>query len=149
MLNVIKKLIMPFSSEVEDEEEVSYLMALTTLLVEVMMADDEIDEAELAKIKEQIKKQAHATDNIDVFLAQAIDRVKQAHDVFQFTRVINEQASRDQKMDLMCGLWRIAYADGTLDEHEDHRIRRISELLYIPHSEFIQTKLKVKAELSL
>ena len=30
-------------------------------------------------------------------------------------------------------MWRVAYADGGLDPYEDHLVRKISNLLYVPH----------------
>ena len=43
----------------------------------------------------------------------------------------------------MKAMWEIAYADGKLDKYEEHYLRKVSELLYIPHSQFIQQKLAV------
>ena len=35
-------------------------------------------------------------------------------------------------------LWDIAYADGVIDKYEEAAIRKVSELLYVPHSDFIK-----------
>jgi uncharacterized tellurite resistance protein B-like protein len=43
-------------------------------------------------------------------------------------------------------LWRVAYADRHLDAHEEHLLRELAELLYLPHSEFIRAKLTVTGE---
>jgi len=32
-------------------------------------------------------------------------------------------------------MWRIAYADGQLDAHEDHYVRKIGHLLYVPNTQ--------------
>ena len=32
-------------------------------------------------------------------------------------------------------LWHIAYADGKLDPYEDHYVRKIAHLLYVPNTE--------------
>jgi uncharacterized tellurite resistance protein B-like protein len=47
----------------------------------------------------------------------------------------------------LTGLWRIAYASAGIDKYEEHIIRRIAELLYMPHSEFIRAKLIARPEL--
>ena len=39
-------------------------------------------------------------------------------------------------------LWDIAYSDGRIDKYEDYTIRKISDLLYIKHSDFIKAKLR-------
>ena len=47
-------------------------------------------------------------------------------------------------MELIKNMWEVAYADGNLDRYEEHLIRRVAELLYVSHSDFIKTKLAVK-----
>jgi uncharacterized tellurite resistance protein B-like protein len=37
----------------------------------------------------------------------------------------------------------VAYADGDLDKYEEHLIRRVAELIYVPHEEYIRAKLAV------
>ena len=39
-------------------------------------------------------------------------------------------------------LWRVAYADGDLDKYEEHLVRRIADLIHVPHSVFIRMKHK-------
>jgi uncharacterized tellurite resistance protein B-like protein len=65
-------------------------------------------------------------------------------DYFQFTRLINEHYSADQKVDLVEKLWLIAFSDRELHHYEEHVIRRLAELLYVPHSAFIAAKHKVQ-----
>ena len=40
--------------------------------------------------------------------------------------------------------WEIARADDTVDKHEEHRIRKLSEMLYIDHKDFIKSKILTK-----
>ncbi len=47
----------------------------------------------------------------------------------------------------MKAMWEMAYADGDLNKYEDHIIRKVADLIYVPHSEFIRTKSLVKASL--
>jgi len=37
---------------------------------------------------------------------------------------------------------KMAYADHELDKYEEHLLRRLAELLHVPHKDFIQTKHK-------
>lgn len=41
-------------------------------------------------------------------------------------------------------LWQVALADGELANIEEHIIRKIADLLHLNHTEYIQTKLRVK-----
>tara|TARA_R110001606_G_scaffold387531_1_gene552254 strand:- start:495 stop:944 length:450 start_codon:yes stop_codon:yes gene_type:complete len=140
MLNALKSL---FSLPVEQGEQISYQKAVAALLMEVMLADHKIDEQEERQVKRFLREVSDLGEDIDILYDDARTGVDQANDLYQFTKVINEVASLEQKMLLLKGLWRVALADGDIDSHEDHRIRRISELLFMPHSEFIQTKLFV------
>ena len=54
---------------------------------------------------------------------------KRAADLYQFTRLIRERYSLGQKMVLAEVLWGLVYADGELSSHEDHLVRKISNLL--------------------
>ncbi|MEJ2426718.1 MAG: TerB family tellurite resistance protein, partial [Candidatus Thiodiazotropha sp.] len=65
-------------------------------------------------------------------------------DYFQFTSLINKHYSAEQKVWLIEALWRVAFADQKLHQYEEHVIRRLSELLYVPHSDFIAAKLRVQ-----
>lgn len=146
MLSTLKKL---FTYEDEKIEPVSYQRAVTALLLEVMIADDEIHPDEERKAKEAIRSVSEIGDDIDQLFDEVKLEIRDATDAYQFTKVINASASVEQKMELLKCLWRVAFADGDLDAYEDHRIRKISELLFMPHSEFIQTKLAVQKELGL
>ncbi|WP_421852334.1 TerB family tellurite resistance protein [Marinomonas sp.] len=144
MLKALKSL---FSLPVEQGEQISYQKAVAALLMEVMLADHKIDEQEERQVKRFLREVSDLGEDIDILYDDARSGVDQANDLYQFTKVINEGATLEQKMLLLKGLWRVALADGDIDSYEDHRIRRISELLFMPHSEFIQAKLFVLDEM--
>ena len=62
--------------------------------------------------------------------------------LYDWTSSINESYDYEQKKDLIKLLWDVAYADGRIDKYEDYTIRKISELLYVKHSDFIRMKLR-------
>lgn len=144
MINALKKL---FSSTNTVADPISYQTAVAALLLEVVIADDEIHPSEEQSAKEAIKSVSDLGEDIDRLFDDVKNTIHDANDAYQFTKVINEQASLEQKFELLKCLWRVAYADGNLDAHEDHRIRKISELLFMQHSEFIQAKLAVLEEM--
>jgi uncharacterized tellurite resistance protein B-like protein len=41
-------------------------------------------------------------------------------------------------------MWQVAYADGRLDKYEEGLIRQVAELTYVPHAEYIRTKLAAR-----
>ena len=66
-------------------------------------------------------------------------------DYFQFTRLINDNFSAQQKIELIENLWRIAFSDNVLNKYEEHVIRRISDLIYVSHRDFMATKIRVQS----
>ncbi|MEJ2519473.1 MAG: TerB family tellurite resistance protein, partial [Desulfuromonadales bacterium] len=68
-------------------------------------------------------------------------------DLFQFAREINAHFSREEKADVMEGIWRVIYADGTLDKYEDALARQLATLLRLDHKDVIDRKLKVLEEI--
>lgn len=144
MINAIKSL---FNSTQHAQDPISYQEAVAALLLEVIIADNVIHPMEEESAKEAIKAVSDLGDDVERLFEQVKSTIEDANDAYQFTKVINEQATLEQKLELLKCLWRVAYADGNLDAHEDHRIRKISELLFLHHSEFIQAKLAVQHEL--
>ncbi|RDL46064.1 TerB family tellurite resistance protein [Marinomonas piezotolerans] len=143
MINILKKM---FSNEEVCAEPISYQRAVAALLLEIIIADDEIHPDEELKAKDAIKSVSQLGDDVDSLFDEVKAGIHDVNDSYQFTKVINANASVEQKLELLKDLWRVAFADGDLDAYEDHRIRKISELLFMPHSEFIQTKIAVQEE---
>ena len=75
-------------------------------------------------------------------IEQASDRVDESTSLYEFTRVINDHYSAEQKLQLVSCMWQVAYADGNLDKYEEHLIRRVAELTYVPHQDYIRVKLE-------
>ncbi len=73
----------------------------------------------------------------------AEQEMAQAADYYQFTSLINKNFEMSQKVKMIEYFWKIAFADGRLDKCEGHIIRKVSELLYVPHREFIAAKHRV------
>ena len=65
---------------------------------------------------------------------------------YEFTRVINDDFSFEEKYDLIKSMWEIAFADGNVDKYEEYVIRKVSDLIYISHPDFIESKQKAKRE---
>lgn len=78
---------------------------------------------------------------VDQLLHLASDRVEAATSLFEFTRVINDHFDPTRKRQLVGGMWSVAYADGNVDRYEEHLIRRVADLLYVPHEDYIRAKL--------
>jgi uncharacterized tellurite resistance protein B-like protein len=121
-------------------------LAAAALLVEIMNADHELSTDESDSIKSTLFDTLFITAEVaDELLATAKKQVHEANDLFQFTEVINANYSYAEKVSLVESLWKVAYSDKQLDKYEEHMVRRIADLLYVSHSDFIQTKNRIKA----
>ncbi|MCU7968532.1 MAG: TerB family tellurite resistance protein, partial [gamma proteobacterium symbiont of Bathyaustriella thionipta] len=78
----------------------------------------------------------------------AHEELNNATDYYQFTKLIAAYFSQPQKIKMIELLWQVAYADNHLDAYEEHMVRRIADLIYVPHHDFIQTKLRVQKKQS-
>ena len=84
-----------------------------------------------------------STEQTTSLLALAEQQRKQATDYFQFTSLINKGYSLEQKVGLIEALWKIAFIDGVLDMNEEYLVRKIADLLYVPHTAFIMAKNRI------
>lgn len=116
-------------------------LAAAALMIEVASADEDYGAAELATLTGILRETFQLDQQrIDELTTLAHEEKDSATSLYQFTYLINQQATPEQKFEILNGMWRVAYADGSLDKYEEHIIRKVAELLYIPHSEFIRAK---------
>lgn len=117
-------------------------LAALGLVVEVIQADRHCADEELNQLRRiAIEEFDVDAGQVDTLLASALDDHNNRVSVQPLTRLINETFSAEQKADLMQAMWTIAYVDDNLEKYEEGTIRKIADLLYIPHSVFIKTKL--------
>ena len=64
---------------------------------------------------------------------------------FDPVKLINTHFDAPRKAGFIEQLWRVAMVDGDIDMYEDHLVRKLSDLLYVPHSDFILAKNRVRA----
>jgi uncharacterized tellurite resistance protein B-like protein len=142
---VIERLLSLFRDEQKRPEPHHINLACAALLAEVMRADHSIDAEEEQALALVLKNLFNlSSSECSELLQDALQRVEISSDLFQFTAVINQQLDAAAKFRLMTGLWQVAYSSNGLDKYEEHIIRRIAELLYVPHSEFIRAKLEAR-----
>ena len=144
MLNKIKSLFKKEKKSVLPEKE-DYNVNLTcaSLIIEVALADKDFDVTEINLLKIILKDSYDISpEKIDSLIESAESTVENNTSIYSYTREINDSLNYEQKIDLLDGLWKISYADGTLDKFEEHLVRKISDLIHISHGDFITSKLK-------
>lgn len=132
---------------VDDDPEHRRNLAAAALLIEVARADFEFDDDEQHAIETLLGETLElASDEIAEIVRLAHEESRDATSLHQFTRLIHESHSLDEKKRLMEALWRVAYADGRLDKYEEQLLRRIADLLHLRHAEFIRAKHSASEE---
>ena len=124
---------------------IDIINASTCLLLAVSNADDSIDSLEIKIIKEII---------IDFFDIESINTedliqnnlvsLKESTDLYEFSKIINDHFSYQDKIDFICCAYEVAYIDNELHYHEHHIIKKISYILSVEHKDLIKAKSEIK-----
>ena len=120
-------------------------LATATLLAEVVRLDGEIDAAERAEVLKSVRGQFHlSAEEAEQLFRLAEAESRDATDYYQFTSLIRQHYSQEDRQHIIELLWRAAYADERLSAHEQHVIRKIADLLYVSHPAYIAAKIRAK-----
>ena len=125
--------------------EESLRLAAAALLFETALADYDLGDTERSTIHALVCSQFSLSDvDSKALLALAESQAKEATDLHGFTSLINKHWTEQQRLTLVEQMWRVVYADGRLDDHELHLMRKIQRLLHIPQRDFVAAKLRHK-----
>ncbi len=153
MLTKLQKFFDQYLSENTKEEfplEHRLQLASAALMVEMLHVDEQVTPAEEEKLQLIIKQRFELSSaEIESLIDLAHNEKHQATDYYAFTSLLNEHYSQQQKIKLVEDLWQLAYADHHLDKYEEHLLRRLADLLHVPHQDFIRTKHKALKENTL
>jgi uncharacterized tellurite resistance protein B-like protein len=120
-------------------------VAAAALLVEVVRSDSEFSDTERRAVLESAGRRFGLDQQgAEALLTLAEAEAREAHDLYQFTSLINASFSAEQKLRLIEELWRVAWSDDVLHHYEEHVIRKVADLIHVPHSAFIAAKLRVQ-----
>lgn len=119
-------------------------LAAAVLMIEISLADSSIDDDELAVIKQALVGRFKiAVEQVDELIDLARREVDHAVSLHDFTRMLNDNLDASEKIQVIELLWQVAFADAVLDKYEEYYIRKIADLLYISHKDYIRTKHRV------
>ena len=147
MFNRIMSLLQGESPADEESRFERVQVATCALLLEVAHSDGHYQAVEAKVVHDLLGEKFNLSPSA---VAELIDYSHQHReeslDLFQFAREINEHFTREEKADVMEGIWQVIYADGTLDKFEDAIARQLATLLRLDHKDVIDRKLKVIEE---
>lgn len=119
-------------------------LALAALLVEMMRADFEDRDAERETATRMLERgcgleRAEA----EALLNRGERAVDRSVSLYEHTRTLDITLNESEKFGVITALWTVAYADGTLDGHEDFLAHRLADLLHVRHSDLMRIKDEV------
>ena len=135
------------TENLEEKEESLLNNACAALLVEVAFADKEFDEQEKVSLRTSLLETYNLEESaINEIILDAEKSIEESTSLYGYTRVVNDEFEYQDKLDLLSNLWKVALADGYLDKYEEHLLRKISDLIHISHSDYINIKLEVRGD---
>ena len=144
-MNFFKKIFQKDASEDLEIDEHGSIKACIALMLETSMADDLLDESEIKTLKATLINDFKLEETeIDELIEISKKNVDDSTSLYDFTRDINDNFESDERIKLIESMWKIAYADGNIDKFEEHIIRKVSNLIYVSHSDFIKAKISAK-----
>jgi len=120
-------------------------VATCALFVEMARIDETFTEAEMESIISILKKKYGLSRELaDALIEESNKELDESVDLWQFARLINENYSTDEKIEIVETLWQIVYIDGKMDKYEHYLMNKLKNLLRLTHGQLIDAKLKVK-----
>jgi uncharacterized tellurite resistance protein B-like protein len=148
MLDIVKRFFnknsAEFSEDTKQNSAHDIRVATCALFVEIARIDEKFTDAEMEAILSILKeKYGLSQDHADALIAEAEKELDKSVDLWQFAKLINENYSNEEKIEIIETLWRIVYVDGKMDRYERYLMNKLQNLLRLSHDQLIAAKLKV------
>ena len=146
MLNKLKQLFSEKAPLNEADKQQRLQLAAAVLMFEVSKSDDSVDAVELDQIETILAKQFSLEDEtIQALVEQAKSESESAISLHEFTRNICSHCEHEERITILQHLWKVAFADGRIDQHERHFIRKIAGLLYLTDQDINLARTQAQA----
>jgi uncharacterized tellurite resistance protein B-like protein len=149
MLDLVKRYFLknnensPASTGLEDRRRI--MVATCALLLEIAAIDGEFSDDEQKIILSILKNDYMMSENEAASLLDTAQAQREGSiDLWRFTNLINQNYSEEERIRVIELVWKVIYADGRLDGHEDHLVHGLANLLRLSHSQLIGAKLRIK-----
>ena len=117
----------------------------SVLAYEVARSDGDIDQVEVSRLLEEIKKISIKVGKSEEDILNLIEIYSNdSVSFYEFIEDINKNFTKEDKLIMISFLWDVAYADSKLDVDEERLIRRIADLIRIKDIEVLRLKDRAK-----
>lgn len=145
MLGIFKKKIKEDEGKLKKKHGFEISLIGSVLAYEVARADGVISKDELNSLLHEIerismqvnKKPEEILNLIETYSSESIS-------FYDFISDINNDFSKEDKLELIEYLWNVAYVDKIINVNEERLIRRIADLIKIKDIEVLKLKSKAK-----
>ena len=150
-MDIITSLLDRFKSpNKKDDDNISIetfgnnaILATCILMIEVSRSDDNYDDVEKEKILSILKSKYELDETqLEIIMKIANQKNEDMISLYEWTTIINNTYQYDERVKILKSLWEVAHADNVIDKYEDYTIRKIADLIYVKHSDFIKAKHK-------
>ena len=123
--------------------------ALAVLLLEAAHVDGECTAEEREQLATTLMENYGVTRNdIDNLLEKGNKNRQESVDIFQFTRYLNANFTKEERIAVMEAVWRVLLIDNHLEAHEDHFAHKLANLLRLTHKDLIDAKIRARQQLT-
>jgi uncharacterized tellurite resistance protein B-like protein len=148
MFDALHRLLTGLDQPNRAAEENDSAFALAVLLIDVARSDDRVVDHEEGVIERALAQRFDQDQSEVTRLVKAAEEgALRATDLFQFTQVVVNNFSEDERIGVIEMLWDVAYSDGVLTGDEDGLIRRVAGLIYVSDRDRGDAKLRVRERL--
>jgi uncharacterized tellurite resistance protein B-like protein len=130
--------------DAQGKSEYDVLVAVCALFLEIARIDETFSPEEMGTILGILKeKYGLSPQHAEDLVLEAQKELEQSVDLWQFSHLINQHYSDEEKQEIIEILWRIVFIDGKMDRYEHYLMRKLRSLLHLSHDQLIAAKLKV------
>ncbi len=124
-----------------EDREAAMRLATAVLMIDVARADFVFDESEFDQVLKLVEVHFRLTaEQAAELVVEASGKAEDLVDIHEFTKLLHDYLTDDEKAQIVSLLWQIAYADGRLDKYEDSLVLKISDLLYVSRGRVMRLK---------
>jgi uncharacterized tellurite resistance protein B-like protein len=121
MINSLKRFFnqSAVGSAVDSDRDTEHDVRIATcaLFLEMARIDEKFTAEEMETVLSIMKeKYGLSQEHADALVAEADRELEESVDLWQFARLINENYSIDEKIEIIETLWQMVYVDGKMDE---------------------------------
>ena len=139
----------PGAAEEPVDRDSAIRKATAVLMLDVALADKEFSRSELERL--QALAELHfglGHEEAAELIDEARNEAEHLVSLHEFTQLLHNHLSEEEKASIVGMLWQIAYTDGHLDKYENSLVLKISDLLYVSRGRVMRLKHDAKGAMT-